>query len=74
MAVIYAQVSEPPPRLTSRRPGLPPQVDRVFALALAKAPQNRYATCGGSPMRYGKRSAGGRTLPPMSLQRQSARR
>ena len=47
MAVIYAQVSEPPPRLTSRRPGLPPQVDRVFARALAKAPQNRYATCGG---------------------------
>jgi serine/threonine protein kinase len=39
MAVIYAQVSEPPPRLTSRRPGLPPQVDRVFARAMAKAPQ-----------------------------------
>jgi serine/threonine protein kinase/Tol biopolymer transport system component len=47
MAVIYAQVSEPPPRLTSRRPDLPQQADRVFARALAKAPQNRYTTCGG---------------------------
>ena len=47
MAVIYAQVSDPPPRLTSRRPGLPPAADQVFATALAKAPQNRYATCRG---------------------------
>jgi serine/threonine protein kinase len=47
MAVIYAQVSEPPPRLTARRPGMPPAADRVFARALAKTPQNRYATCGG---------------------------
>ena len=40
-------MSERPPRLTSRRPGLPPQVDRVFARALAKAPHNRYTTCQG---------------------------
>jgi hypothetical protein len=45
MAVIYAQVSEPPPQLTSRQPGLPPQADQVFARALAKAPQDRYANC-----------------------------
>ncbi len=45
MAVMYAQLSEPPPALTSRRPDLPPAADRVFAKALAKAPASRYASC-----------------------------
>ena len=31
LAVIYAQASEPPPPLTSRRPDLPPEADQVFA-------------------------------------------
>ena len=44
-AVIWAHMSEPPPALTSRRPGLPPSVDSVLARALAKAPQDRYASC-----------------------------
>jgi serine/threonine protein kinase len=45
MAVMYAQLSEPPPPLTSRRPDLSPAADQVFARALAKAPGDRYATC-----------------------------
>ena len=45
LAVIYAQASEPPPLLTSRRPDLPPEADQVFATALAKAPEDRYPTC-----------------------------
>lgn len=45
MAVMYAQLSEPPPALTSRRPGLPATVDAVFARALAKSPPDRYANC-----------------------------
>src|ERR1039457_5098723 len=45
MAVMYAQLSEPPPLLASRRPGLPPAAGQVFARALAKAPAQRYASC-----------------------------
>jgi serine/threonine-protein kinase len=44
-ALMYAQLSQPPPPLTSRRPDLPPAADRVFARALAKAPGDRYASC-----------------------------
>jgi len=45
MAVMYAQLSAPPPPLTSRRPDLPPATDQVFVKALAKAPGDRYASC-----------------------------
>jgi Protein kinase domain len=45
MAVMYAQLSEPPPPLTSRRPDLPPAADRVFGRALAKVPGDRYGSC-----------------------------
>jgi serine/threonine-protein kinase len=45
MAVMYAQLSEPPPQPTSRRPGLPPAADGVLTRALAKAPGDRYASC-----------------------------
>jgi DNA-binding beta-propeller fold protein YncE len=45
MAVMYAQLSEPPPALSSRRGGLPLAVDAVFIKALAKAPADRYGTC-----------------------------
>jgi Protein kinase domain len=44
-AVIWAHMSEPPPPLTSRRPELPAAVDGVLARALAKAPEDRYASC-----------------------------
>jgi serine/threonine protein kinase len=47
MAVMYAQLSAPPPLLTSRRSDLPPAANQVFAKALAKAPADRYANCRG---------------------------
>jgi serine/threonine protein kinase/DNA-binding beta-propeller fold protein YncE len=45
MAVMYAQLSDPPPKPTDRRPELPPAVDDVFARALAKLPADRYPSC-----------------------------
>jgi tetratricopeptide (TPR) repeat protein len=45
-AVMYAQLSEPAPRLASRRPDIPAAVDDVLLRALAKAPEDRYASCG----------------------------
>jgi Protein kinase domain len=44
-ATIWAQMSESPPPLQARRPEIPPAVDQVFAAALAKAPESRYACC-----------------------------
>jgi serine/threonine protein kinase len=46
LAVMYAQVSAPPPMLTAHRAGLPAAVDHVLARALAKSPADRYGSCG----------------------------
>jgi serine/threonine protein kinase/sugar lactone lactonase YvrE len=45
LAVLSAQLSEPPPSAASRRPGLPGAADEVLARAMAKVPENRYGTC-----------------------------
>ncbi len=45
IAVVYAHLSEPPPSLVSRRPGLPAAADEVLAKAMAKAPEQRYRSC-----------------------------
>src|SRR4051794_37667702 len=46
VAVLYAQLHEPPPRPSEVRAGLPGAVDDVIGCALAKAPSQRYASCG----------------------------
>jgi hypothetical protein len=46
MATLFAQVHDPVPLLTVRRPELPDSVDAVIARALAKSPADRYGSCG----------------------------
>jgi Protein kinase domain len=43
-ALLFAHVSEPPPRASERRPELPATVDDVLARGLAKDPAGRYPT------------------------------
>jgi DNA-binding beta-propeller fold protein YncE len=45
VAVMYAQLNEPPPPLSVRRPDLPAEADAVIGRALAKSAADRYASC-----------------------------
>jgi predicted Ser/Thr protein kinase/antitoxin (DNA-binding transcriptional repressor) of toxin-antitoxin stability system len=40
-----AHINAPVPSISERARGIPPDVDRVFARALAKDPQDRYGSC-----------------------------
>ena len=65
-ALMRAHLDDPPPAITETRPELSPAVDGVVARALAKKPDDRYASCGdlaraaagalGSERRDGERS------------------
>jgi serine/threonine protein kinase len=44
--VLHAHIQDPPPKLTASRPELPVAIDEVVAKALAKRPEERYASCG----------------------------
>ena len=46
LSVLFAHLNEPPPPVTDFRPELPEALDSVFATALAKSPDDRFATCG----------------------------
>jgi serine/threonine-protein kinase len=46
LAVVYAHLNETPSRLSDYGVELPAAFDEVFATALAKAPSERYSTCG----------------------------
>ena len=45
IAVLYAHLNDPPPRPSERLPELSSPFDAVVAKALAKSPDDRYATC-----------------------------
>ena len=60
VAVLHAHASQPPPRLTMRRPDLPAAADEVFAIALAKDPADRYGSC----QDFADALADGLGLPP----------
>jgi serine/threonine protein kinase len=44
-ALMWAHVHDEPPPVTALRPDLPPQIDTIVAKAMAKQPEDRYATC-----------------------------
>ena len=45
-AVLHAHLVDPPPSVSSVRPDLPQAFDSVVATAMAKAPEDRFASCG----------------------------
>ena len=64
LAVIYAQLRDPPPRVTELRPDLPPALDAVIAKAMAKAPDARYQTC-VAMIEDGREAVAGGTPAPL---------
>jgi YVTN family beta-propeller protein len=46
LAVLWAHVHDPPPRIGDHRPDLPAGLDEVVGRALAKAPGDRHPSCG----------------------------
>ena len=46
LAVLLAHTSEPPAPVSAQRPDLSAATDQVLVRALAKAPENRFGTCG----------------------------
>jgi hypothetical protein len=57
-AVLWAQMSQPPPRVIPLRPDLPAGTDDVLARALAKNPDDRFPTCAGFIDALGRALAG----------------
>ena len=45
-SLIKAHLSDPPPRLSEKRPDVPLAVTDIIATAMAKKKEDRYATCG----------------------------
>ncbi len=45
LAIMWAQVSAPPPALSEHRPDLPTAIDGVLRRGLAKSPADRYPNC-----------------------------
>jgi serine/threonine protein kinase/streptogramin lyase len=65
VGVLWAHVETPPPSPTEERPDLPPEVDDVVSLAMAKDPAERTSTAGD--VATGFRSALGLEAPPVGL-------
>ncbi len=68
LALVYAHLNEPPPKLTDLRPELPNALDDVFATTLAKAPADRYAT-GGEMVAAAEAALAGRPTARRSRRR-----
>ncbi len=68
LAAVYAHMNERPPRVSEVRPAVPSAFDEVVACALAKAPDDRFASCGALA------SASAAALRGEPLQRRPTRR
>ena len=62
IAVIYAHLEDAPPKVSERRPDLPPELDAVLATGMAKLRDDRWDTCGA--LVEASRSAMGETGAP----------
>jgi basic membrane lipoprotein Med (substrate-binding protein (PBP1-ABC) superfamily)/DNA-binding SARP family transcriptional activator/tRNA A-37 threonylcarbamoyl transferase component Bud32 len=60
--LMYAHLQQPPPRVTSERPDLPHEIDRVVGRAMAKSPDDRPRSAG--ELADGAARALGAELPP----------
>lgn len=64
VAVMYAQLHEPPPRVTATDPGLPRALDEVIERAMAKDPDRRYPSAGDLGRAAAAATAGSRPGEP----------
>ncbi|AHH16684.1 putative serine/threonine protein kinase [Nocardia nova SH22a] len=70
-AVMYAHLTDPPPRPTSRNQALPAAIDVVIARALAKDPGHRFPSCGA--LAQAAAAAIGGIAPPVAVPGPAAR-
>jgi tRNA A-37 threonylcarbamoyl transferase component Bud32 len=70
VAVLFAHLNEPPPRVAAVRPELPESLDEPLARALAKAPADRFPTCSAFIEAVGA-ALDGRSPVPKRTQRRS---
>ena len=62
VAVIYAHLEETPPSASERGPALRPELDAVLERGMAKAPGERWETC-GALVEAARSAAGGVAMP-----------
>ena len=74
LALVYAHLNDPPPRVTDLRPELPETLDGVLTTALAKEAEERYGSCG--ELGCGRSGRAGRQTvrPPLAPSPASGRR
>ena len=71
-AVLYAHISDTPPRVTERRSEMPPEMDAVVARGMAKVPADRYHSAGAliadASAAFGSEPAAVTTMRPQAPQ------